>query len=93
MAVKAGGLKATTVELWEGVSLAAAQAERSELALAAKGQRSCVMPATAATVKKCDRVDALCHNVYTVKAHPRQAGKLNSSRRAAAQDAGRSGGA
>ena len=31
------------------------------------------------TVKKCKRVDAHCRCVYTVKAHPRQAGKLNSS--------------
>ena len=31
------------------------------------------------TVKKCERVDAHCHSVYAVKAHPRQAGKLNSS--------------
>ena len=44
------------------------------------------------TVKKCERVDAHCHSVYAVKAHPQQAGKLNSSRRAAAHDAGRRGG-
>jgi hypothetical protein len=31
------------------------------------------------TAKKCERVDAHCRCVYTVKAHPRQAGKLNSS--------------
>ena len=43
-------------------------------------------------MKKCERVDAHCHSVYAVKAHPQQADKLNSSRRAAAQDAGRSGG-